>query len=68
LTTEPGEGRILPIGLVPVDPDSERGRRMAEGLSQVMAEALDDLIRAGKPLPACFLPDPADDERSPEGT
>lgn len=57
-TAQPVEPRV-PLA-EPLDPDSPAGKHASDVLSDVIAEGLNDLIRAGKPIPACFLPDEED--------
>lgn len=52
MTAQPIEPR-LPLA-EPLDPDSPAGKHATDVLSDVIAEGLNDLIRAGKPIPACF--------------
>lgn len=45
--------------VAPLDPDTERGQRIAEALSEVQADVLERLAREGQPWPACFTNDSA---------
>ena len=44
----------VPDPVEPVDPDSDRGRRIAAHLSEVLGDEVARLIREGKPLPECL--------------
>ena len=54
-SAQPAESHV-PLA-EPLDPDSPAGKHATDVLSDVIAEGLNDLIRAGKPIPACFRPD-----------